>query len=138
MYIFLPCMETFLNGCKNIRKINHLKHIRTSIIKDCSGGYSRLTCKTNVQNCISFKRTYFTVRNGNKYCSQFRQKTRTSSGYAKNSYEFKHRTVLFYLTSAAVLTGGMSYAAVPLYRIYCQVSTHKCDALGDLVPFVQF
>ena len=125
MYIFLPRMETFLNRCKNIRKTNHFKHIRTYIMKDCSGGYSSLFCKSNEQNCSSFRRTYCTIRNGNKYFSRFQQKTESSSSYTKNSYEFKHKTVLFYLTSAAVLTGGLSYAAVPLYRIYCQVSAHS-------------
>ena len=125
MYVFLPRMEIFLNGCNNIRKIHLFKHIKTYIIKDCYGGYSSLSSKNNRENCLSFRRTYCTIRNGNKYFPQFQHKTRNSSSYTKNSYEFKHKTVLFYLTSAAVLTGGLSYAAVPLYRIYCQVSIHK-------------
>ena len=33
-----------------------------------------------------------------------------------------HKTVLLYLSSAAVLACGLSYAAVPLYRLYCQAS----------------
>ncbi|XP_077527417.1 cytochrome c oxidase copper chaperone COX11 [Haemaphysalis longicornis] len=36
------------------------------------------------------------------------------------SREHKNRTVLMYVTSMAVLVGGLSYAAVPLYRMYCQ------------------
>lgn len=35
--------------------------------------------------------------------------------------EKNHKTVLLYLTSAAILVAGLSYAAVPLYRLYCQV-----------------
>lgn len=34
----------------------------------------------------------------------------------------KSRSTLYYLTAAGILTVGMSYAAVPLYRIFCQVS----------------
>lgn len=34
----------------------------------------------------------------------------------------RHKTVLLYLSSAAVLACGLSYAAVPLYRLYCQAS----------------
>ena len=34
----------------------------------------------------------------------------------------RHKTVLLYLSSAAVFACGLSYAAVPLYRLYCQAS----------------
>ncbi|XP_075559023.1 cytochrome c oxidase copper chaperone COX11 [Dermacentor variabilis] len=37
-----------------------------------------------------------------------------------SSREKKNRTVLMYVTSMTVLVGGLSYAAVPLYRMYCQ------------------
>lgn len=51
---------------------------------------------------------------------------------------FQHRTVLLYLTSAAVLAVGLSYAAVPLYRLYCQASgyggtTKKAVDVGDKI-----
>jgi hypothetical protein len=38
----------------------------------------------------------------------------------------RNLTTLLYLISLAVLTAGASYAAVPLYRIFCQVK----DKLG--------
>ncbi|KAH6942697.1 hypothetical protein HPB50_009263 [Hyalomma asiaticum] len=41
----------------------------------------------------------------------------TSGGGARDK---KNRTVLMYVTSMTVLVGGLSYAAVPLYRMYCQ------------------
>ena len=31
------------------------------------------------------------------------------------------RSTLYYVTAMGVLVGGLSYAAVPLYRIFCQV-----------------
>ncbi|KAH7944087.1 hypothetical protein HPB52_015338 [Rhipicephalus sanguineus] len=40
-----------------------------------------------------------------------------ASGGARDK---KNRTVLMYVTSMTVLVGGLSYAAVPLYRMYCQ------------------
>lgn len=41
---------------------------------------------------------------------------------ATTGLENRHKTVLLYLSSAAVLACGLSYAAVPLYRLYCQAS----------------
>ncbi|KAK8770133.1 hypothetical protein V5799_013403 [Amblyomma americanum] len=43
-------------------------------------------------------------------------------GSGAGSPEHKNRTVLMYVTSMTVLVGGLSYAAVPLYRMYCQVA----------------
>lgn len=34
---------------------------------------------------------------------------------------FKIRSTLYYVTAAGVLAAGLSYAAVPLYRMFCQV-----------------
>lgn len=31
------------------------------------------------------------------------------------------KSTLYYVTAAGVLIGGFSYAAVPLYRMFCQV-----------------
>jgi hypothetical protein len=33
----------------------------------------------------------------------------------------KLRSTVYYVVAAAVLTAGLSYAAVPLYRMFCQV-----------------
>lgn len=41
---------------------------------------------------------------------------------APNTYDKGARTILYYLTAGGVLIGGLSYAAVPMYRIFCQVS----------------
>lgn len=34
------------------------------------------------------------------------------------------RSTLYYVTAGGVLVVGLSYAAVPLYRMFCQVGQH--------------
>lgn len=38
-----------------------------------------------------------------------------------SSLKYKKRSTLYYIIAIGVLTVGLSYAAVPLYRIFCQV-----------------
>lgn len=40
---------------------------------------------------------------------------------APNNYDKGARSILYYLTAGGVFIGGLSYAAVPMYRIFCQV-----------------
>jgi hypothetical protein len=47
------------------------------------------------------------------------QNTRESAACAER--EKKLRSTVYYVVAAAVLTAGLSYAAVPLYRMFCQV-----------------
>ncbi|CAI9533266.1 unnamed protein product [Staurois parvus] len=54
----------------------------------------------------------------------------------------RNKTVLTYVTAAAVGMVGMSYAAVPLYRLYCQstglggtaVAGHNSDQIESMEP----
>ncbi|XP_023228470.1 cytochrome c oxidase assembly protein COX11, mitochondrial-like isoform X2 [Centruroides sculpturatus] len=39
-----------------------------------------------------------------------------------DNQKFKNRTTRLYITGFVLLFGGLSYAAVPLYRIYCQAT----------------
>lgn len=48
-----------------------------------------------------------------------------------NSQQYKNRTVLLYVSSVAVLVGGLSYAAVPLYRLFCQSTGRGGRAFAD-------
>ncbi len=48
----------------------------------------------------------------------FSRNTTTKPG----PYDRRNQTGLFYITSAAVMMIGGSYAGVPLYRLFCQVS----------------
>lgn len=37
------------------------------------------------------------------------------------------RTITYYCASAVILTTGLTYAAVPLYRLFCQVIANHCE-----------
>jgi len=41
-----------------------------------------------------------------------------------SAQEKRIRSTVYYLSSLGVLTVGLSYAAVPLYKMFCQVSTY--------------
>lgn len=41
----------------------------------------------------------------------------------QKSHSYNVRTTVMYVTALLVLVGGISYAAVPLYRMFCQVSS---------------
>lgn len=43
---------------------------------------------------------------------------------AEAARKHRIRTTLYYVTAAGVLTAGMSYAAVPLYRMFCQAYSY--------------
>lgn len=47
------------------------------------------------------------------------QNTRESAAWAER--QKKLRSTVYYIVATAVLTVGLSYAAVPLYRMFCQV-----------------
>jgi cytochrome c oxidase assembly protein Cox11 len=47
------------------------------------------------------------------------QNTRESAAWAER--QKKLRSTVYYVVATAVLTVGLSYAAVPLYRMFCQV-----------------
>lgn len=47
---------------------------------------------------------------------------KSTSNPDKASQNLKNRSTLYYATAAGVLVVGLTYAAVPLYRLFCQVS----------------
>lgn len=49
----------------------------------------------------------------------------------RTSQKFRNKTVLLYVSSLAVLVGGLSYAAVPLYRLFCQSTGRGGRAFAD-------
>eukprot|EP00794_Sanderia_malayensis_P009214 gene9214-10188_t len=53
----------------------------------------------------------------------------------------RHKSVAMYAVSLALLVGGCSYAAVPLYRLYCQASgyggTVRTVEVGDKIEKMQ-
>lgn len=48
----------------------------------------------------------------------------------KTSQTLKNRSTLYYATAAVVSFVGFTYAAVPLYRMFCQVCWTACMAAG--------
>jgi cytochrome c oxidase assembly protein Cox11 len=51
---------------------------------------------------------------------------------SSNTAEKKTNTTLLYLASATVLAVGASYAAVPLYRLFCQVRRRASAVIFEL------
>lgn len=72
--------------------------------------YSRLLCANIVRG---FRTTYILQKNNN------------------TTQQKKIKSTLYYITAAGVLTVGLSYAAVPLYRMFCQAYSYGgTTALG--------
>ncbi|CAM1291065.1 COX11 (predicted) [Pycnogonum litorale] len=72
-------------------------------------------------------RTFLTIKNSPnaslcKSRLRITNSRRFKSDDSVNSIRFKNKTVLIYVTAAGVLVVGLSYAAVPLYTIFCQTT----------------
>lgn len=48
----------------------------------------------------------------------------TKRNISNDARNIKSRSTLYYLAAAGVLTVGLSYAAVPLYRMFCQAYSY--------------
>lgn len=70
----------------------------------------------NVLNEVNCKRLLCTnIR------KQLRSNKTNGNKFQSTEIKKKSKSTLYYLTATGVLAVGMSYAAVPLYRIFCQV-----------------
>lgn len=49
---------------------------------------------------------------------------RSHSTNSNDEQKKRIRSTVYYMSSVGILTVGLSYAAVPLYKMFCQVS--KC------------
>lgn len=68
----------------------------------------------------------FVRRSPRRFVIQTRgAKTHRQKQQQEEEWKQKNKTILTYIAAAGVGMIGMSYAAVPLYRLYCQVSA-KC------------
>lgn len=56
-----------------------------------------------------------------KFHSRFQSHTSKQASEEKK----RNRSIAYYSTAAVILTGGLTYAAVPLYRLFCQVQKRK-------------
>lgn len=66
---------------------------------------------TQSKSAISTRSVFLSCRNSIPF-----NKKASDSNYATNN-----KSTLYYLSAIGVFAVGLSYAAVPLYRIFCQV-----------------
>ncbi|XP_077898399.1 cytochrome c oxidase assembly protein COX11, mitochondrial isoform X2 [Ictidomys tridecemlineatus] len=77
--------------------------------------------------------------------AQWRRRPKSTNPFTRaqeEDWRRRNKTVLTYVTAAAVGMLGASYAAVPLYRLYCQttglggsaVAGHSSDQIENMVP----
>ena len=56
------------------------------------------------------------------FTSQYWSHHKQTGSYSSSSWDRANRTTATYMTALAIAVVGLSYAAVPLYRIFCQAS----------------
>ena len=83
------------------------------LINEICQGTSRFICRNwhshNLMKCRFHTSVLETLRQQNKGTGKWTDKQK------------RLRSTVYYVAATAVLTVGMSYAAVPLYRMFCQV-----------------
>lgn len=109
---FLPCKKHILLWSS----VPVFNHVHLSLKKSIWVTHTA-ALKCNVQN---FHQPSFCDRNIKDSCFEFQQKR--FFGRISDAQRFNNKTVLIYVSALVVLVGGLSYAAVPLYRIYCQAT----------------
>lgn len=129
--------------CNLIRKWNS-NSVLTTLKRSLSGNKSSYILEKNV--LFNLERNYQTKKYS--VLINFPLKTRNirslgtvffrNKSEHQNSLQFKHKTLLTYLTGVAIFAVGFSYAAVPLYRLYCQATgyggtTKKADVGDDIL-----
>ncbi|XP_034942915.1 cytochrome c oxidase assembly protein COX11, mitochondrial [Chelonus insularis] len=83
--------------------------------------FCKLSCKENVRN-------FFTNTVKNKMSE------------ASMEHHIRKQKTLHYVTAVGVLTVGLAYAAVPLYRVFCQATSyggtvsHNTEIVEDMKP----
>ncbi|KAL1451057.1 hypothetical protein WDU94_003351 [Cyamophila willieti] len=75
--------------------------------------YSNSSHFYKISNLLSNKNSYFT---SNSIVRKF-----TNQGRKKNE---GNQSILYYISAVGVLTVGCTYAAVPLYRMFCQATSY--------------
>lgn len=105
-----------LHGCKrhasfNARINNHVYYLKHGPIYAISRTNQTLYPIRN-QRTILCQRL-FTSQHGSH---------KQTMSYSSSSWERANRRTVTYVTALAIAVVGLSYAAVPLYRIFCQAS----------------
>ena len=105
---------------------------QTAVLRrgSCSVQVSRMS---TLRNCMSMAVAGQGVRN---VLWQNAMGVRLASGAAKGTDSYHRRTGLIYVCAAGVFMLGMSYAGVPLYRMFCQVG-YCCGVLLNVLAFLK-
>ncbi|CAN8003272.1 unnamed protein product [Ixodes hexagonus] len=74
---------------------------------------------------------FTSVARFDRFKSAWLQCRRLHEQNVRTSQKFRNKTVLLYVSSLAVVVGGLSYAAVPLYRLFCQSTGRGGRAFAD-------
>lgn len=77
--------------------------------RQLSNYFSQVLCK----NCLNLKQPAYRYYGKNTLEEQLR-----------NARKKRIRSTLYYVSAAGVVTVGLSYAAVPLYRMFCQAYSY--------------
>ncbi|XP_062859770.1 cytochrome c oxidase assembly protein COX11, mitochondrial [Trichomycterus rosablanca] len=98
----------------------------------------------NTRGLVTFSNKQFVKRSSLRFANQIRgAKTHRNKQYnQQDDWKHKNKTILTYIVAAGVGMIGMSYAAVPLYRLYCQatglggtaIAGHDADLVEKMKP----
>lgn len=109
----------------------------SSALRECCAKHYVHRAFCNAQKCVkslnvsglaSSTSQLFVRRNPQHFVKQTRG-VKTHKHRQQEEWKQKNKTILTYIAAAGVGMIGMSYAAVPLYRLYCQVSPECSMAL---------
>lgn len=73
------------------------------------------------QRQFNYRRTFNLT---NKFHTNVNRRLFQTPKYPEDKRNLKIRSTLYYITAAGVVAIGMSYAAVPLYRMFCQAYSY--------------
>ena len=107
-----------INNVKNIRSLHQLYctnylHASASI---CTPNQSAIP---NLNKNLKLNRPHYATKSVNIPCRSLQSSVPLSQRHTTQAE--KNRSTFYYLAGIGILVVGLSYAAVPLYRIFCQV-----------------
>ncbi|XP_072167848.1 cytochrome c oxidase assembly protein ctaG-like [Diadema setosum] len=96
--------------------MRHIRYLQSSAVQtlpiSTSYAFQRLTSRLPLKDCLN--RTAF-MPSGTLI-------RHMSTGGPQNPWQHRNRSVMLYVIAGAVLVVGFSYAAVPLYTVFCQAT----------------
>lgn len=102
-------------GCINFLSRNSAI-LRNYFVLNSSAARNKLACQRNAFSCLSLPPVLETVRH-----PPFNKTILIRTLSNEKSRKEKNRSTLMYICAMGIFMGGMAYAGVPLYRLFCQV-----------------